>query len=62
MGQSVKSGGRMADVGQGSVDWKRIFAQSGKAGIKHYFVENDEPKSAFDDIKISYDYLHALRF
>ncbi len=62
MGQSVKFGGRMADVGQGSVDWKRIFAQSGKAGIKHYFVENDEPKSAFDDIKISYDYLHALRF
>ena len=62
MGQSVKFGGRMADVGQGSVDWKRIFAQSGKAGIKHYFVENDDPKSAFDDIKISYDYLHTLRF
>src|SRR5437899_4625400 len=53
MGQSVKYGGRMADVGQGSVDWKRIFAQSAKAGIKHYFVENDDPKSAFDDIKIS---------
>jgi sugar phosphate isomerase/epimerase len=62
MGQSVKYGGRMADVGQGSVDWKRIFAQSGKAGIKHYFVENDDPKSAFDDIKISYDYLHDLKF
>jgi sugar phosphate isomerase/epimerase len=62
MGQSVKFGGRMADVGQGSIDWKHIFAQSGKAGIKHYFVENDEPKSAFDDIKISYDYLRTLRF
>jgi len=62
MGQSVKYGGRMADVGQGSVDWKRIFAHSGKAGIKHYFVENDDPKSAFDDIKISYDYLHNLQF
>jgi sugar phosphate isomerase/epimerase len=62
MGQSVKYGGRMADVGQGSVDWKRIFAHSGKAGIKHYFVENDDPKSAFDDIKISYDYLRNLQF
>jgi sugar phosphate isomerase/epimerase len=62
MGQSVKFGGRMADVGQGSVDWKRIFALSEKAGIKHYFVENDDPKSAFDDIKISYDYLHSLQF
>src|SRR5438445_6280238 len=62
MGQSVKYGGRMADVGQGSVDWKRIFAQSAKAGIKHYFVENDDPKSAFDDIKISYEYLAKLQF
>jgi sugar phosphate isomerase/epimerase len=61
-GSSVKIGGRLADVGQGTIDWKRIFAQSDKAGIKHYFVENDEPKSAFDDIKISYDYLHAMRF
>jgi len=25
-------------------------------------VENDYPKSAFDDIKVSYDYLHALSF
>ena len=62
MGQSVKFGGRMADVGQGSINWKNLFAHAGKAGIKHYFVENDDPKSAFDDIKISYDYLHALRF
>jgi sugar phosphate isomerase/epimerase len=62
MGQSVKYGGRMADVGQGSVDWKRIFAHSEQAGIKHYFVENDDPKSVFDDIKISYDYLHTLQF
>jgi sugar phosphate isomerase/epimerase len=59
---SVKFEGRLADVGQGTIDWKHIFAQSGKAGIKHYFVENDDPKSAFDDIKISYDYLNKLRF
>jgi len=50
------------DVGQGSIDWKRLFAHSGNAGIKHYFVENDDPKSAFDDIKISYVYLHNLQF
>jgi sugar phosphate isomerase/epimerase len=62
MGESVKYGGRMADVGQGSIDWKNLFAHAGKAGIKHYFVENDEPKSAFDDIKISYEYLHKLNF
>jgi sugar phosphate isomerase/epimerase len=52
----------MADVGQGSIDWKNLFAHAGKAGIKHYFVENDDPKSAFDDIKISYTYLRDLKF
>jgi sugar phosphate isomerase/epimerase len=62
MGQSVKFGGRMADVGQGSIDWKNLFAHSAKAGIKHYFVENDYPKSEFDDIKISYNYLHDLKY
>ncbi len=61
-GSSVKIGGRLADVGQGTIDWKRIFAHSEKAGIKHYFVENDEPKSAFDAIKTSYDYLAKLQF
>ncbi len=62
MGQTVKYGGHMADVGQGSINWKNLFAHDGKAGIKHYFVENDDPKSAFDDIKISYNYLHELKF
>jgi sugar phosphate isomerase/epimerase len=52
--------GHLTDVGQGEIDWKRIFAQSKKAGIQHYFVENDEPKSPFEDIKISYDYLAKL--
>jgi len=55
-----KKPGHMTDVGQGEIDWKRIFAHSDKAGIQHYFVENDEPKSAFEDIKVSYDYLSKL--
>jgi sugar phosphate isomerase/epimerase len=59
---SVEFKGHLADVGQGSIDWKNLFAHAGKAGIKHYFVENDDPKSAFDDIKISYNYLHDLKF
>jgi sugar phosphate isomerase/epimerase len=62
MGQTVSYNGRMADVGQGSINWKNLFAHDGKAGIKHFFVENDDPKSAFDDIKISYTYLRDLRF
>jgi sugar phosphate isomerase/epimerase len=59
---SVTFKGRLADVGKGQIDWKRILSHSDKAGIKHYFVENDDAKQPFEDIKISYDYLAALRF
>ena len=51
----------LADVGQGSIDWKSIFAQSGNAGIEHYIVENDVAKS-FNDIQVSYQYLNNLRY
>ena len=54
--------GHMADVGQGDIDWKRIFAESDKAGIQHYIVENDYPKSPDEDLRISYEYLAKLTF
>jgi len=52
----------MTEVGAGVIDWKHIFANSGKAGIKHYFVEHDFPKDAFESIKKSYEYLHNLTY
>jgi sugar phosphate isomerase/epimerase len=53
----------ITDVGAGDIiDWKRIFARSKEAGIKHYFVEHDVPKSPFDSLKASYDYLKRLQF
>jgi sugar phosphate isomerase/epimerase len=52
----------MTEVGNGIIDWKRIFAQSGKAGIKHYIVEHDRPAHPFDSIKASYEYLSKLRW
>jgi sugar phosphate isomerase/epimerase len=53
--------GHIANVGSGSIDWKNIFAHSGKAGIEHYFVENDEAKSLADP-QASYEYLSKLQF
>lgn len=53
---------KMKNVGSGVIDWKKIFTASGKAGIKYYFVENDEPQSPFDDIRSSFQYLQNLRF
>jgi sugar phosphate isomerase/epimerase len=52
----------MVDVGQGTIDFAKIFAQREQAGIEYLFVEHDEPKSPFETIKRSYDYLHSLRF
>jgi sugar phosphate isomerase/epimerase len=52
----------LAAVGSGIIDWKRIFAQSDKAGIKHYIVEHDKPAHPFESITESYDYLSKLRW
>ena len=52
----------LTEVGSGIIDWKRIFAQSEKAGIKLYIVEHDHPTAPFDSIKTSYDYLSKLRW
>jgi len=53
---------KMVDVGQGKIDWKRIFAKREQAGIKHFFVEHDQPPQPFQDIAASYRYLSQLEF
>jgi sugar phosphate isomerase/epimerase len=52
----------MTEVGSGTIEWKKIFAQSDKAGIKHYFVEHDHPKDPFASVTASYQYLANVRF
>src|SRR5947207_3122645 len=52
----------MTDVGSGVIDWKAIFAKAEVAGIKHYFVEHDEPMMPMESIQKSYAYLEKLRF
>jgi sugar phosphate isomerase/epimerase len=52
----------VTDVGSGSIDWKRIFAQSTTAGIRHYFVEHDRPARPFESLETSYKYLRNLTF
>jgi sugar phosphate isomerase/epimerase len=53
---------KMVDVGKGTIDFKKIFDQSDKAGIKHYFVEHDQPADPIATIRSSFNYLHALRY
>jgi sugar phosphate isomerase/epimerase len=53
---------KMVDVGKGTIDFRAIFAASEKAGIRHYFVEHDQPADPIATIRNSYNYLHALRY
>ena len=46
------------EVGSGSIDFKKIFAQEEKAGLKYFFVEQDKtPGSPFDSISKSVNYI-----
>lgn len=47
---------RMAPVGQGVIDWKKLFAAARKAGVKNYFVE-----VPLEQLKASYPYLKSLK-
>jgi sugar phosphate isomerase/epimerase len=54
---------KMVDVGDGAIDWGRIFAHAYIGGIDYYFVEHDEPTAPADRaVAKSYNYLRALRF
>lgn len=51
------------ELGNGNVDFKRIFANSKKSGVKHFFVEQDRSTmSPLESLKISMAYLKKLEF
>lgn len=46
------------EVGNGVIDFKKIFAQADKAGMKYFFVEQDStPGDPFDSITKSFNYV-----
>jgi sugar phosphate isomerase/epimerase len=47
-------------VGNGSIDFKSIFAHADTSGMKYFFVEQDKcPGSPFDSITKSIAYIKA---
>lgn len=51
------------EVGRGVIDFRRIFAAAGRAGIEHYFVEQDEtPGPPLSSLRTSLNYLKQLEF
>jgi sugar phosphate isomerase/epimerase len=51
-----------SEVGRGTIDFKKIFVRSKQAGIKHYFVEQDQSAAPVESIKTSFAYLKQLEF
>jgi sugar phosphate isomerase/epimerase len=47
---------KIVPVGQGTLDWKKIFAGAKTGGVKNYFVEMDFPM-----MKVSVPYLRKLQ-
>ena len=52
--------GVMVDVGAGAIDWEEIFGARAIAGIRHYFVEHDDPTDSYASVAASFDYLSRL--
>lgn len=51
---------KFAEVGTGTVDFKKIFANASEAGVKYAFVEQDQITiDPFVSIKKSYDYVKS---
>jgi sugar phosphate isomerase/epimerase len=51
------------DVGNGAIDIPAVLRAAAKAGVKHYFVEQDQtPGDPLAALKLSYDYLSKLKY
>lgn len=54
---------RLAAVGTGDIDFRRIFAAAKTAGLRHFFVENDAApmtRSSLGDIEVSFGNLRTI--
>jgi sugar phosphate isomerase/epimerase len=60
--KDMAASGTMVDAGAGTLPFGKIFAQSKKAGLQHYFVEHDDPADAMASIAASFKNLTALKF
>jgi sugar phosphate isomerase/epimerase len=60
---TTTKGHQGTELGHGFIDYRPIFAEAKKAGIQHYFVEQEPPfveMPALEAAKADYDYLHAI--
>jgi len=60
---TTTDGHQGTELGRGFIDYKPVLAEAQRAGVQHYFVEQEPPfveLPALAAAKADYDYLHAL--
>src|SRR5437762_1420043 len=62
-GMSADEAKRGAELGRGVVDYGPILAAAEKAGLRHYFFEQEGPfhVAPMQAAQVAYDYLRAIR-
>jgi sugar phosphate isomerase/epimerase len=51
---------RMVDPGRGVIDFPAIAARREQAGIRHWFVEHDQPEDPFGTARAGLEYLRGM--
>jgi sugar phosphate isomerase/epimerase len=55
-------GNPFAEIGAGIIDWKRIFSGAKKAGLRYYFVEQDQwDRPPLESARMSCDFLKKFK-
>jgi sugar phosphate isomerase/epimerase len=52
--------GRMVDVGDGVIDFRRILERAGELGTRYAFVEHDRPADPIESVRRSLEHLRRL--
>lgn len=61
--KDMRADGSMAAVGTGTIDFAALFKRKASAGVRHFYVENDQaPAPYLPDITTSFKTLQTLRF
>jgi len=58
----AKTGIPFAEIGHGTIDWKRVFGAAKQAGLRHYFVEQDRwEKPPLECARLSAEFLKKFK-
>ncbi len=60
--KDMNAGGDMTPVGTGVIDFPNIFMHRDEAGIRHFFVEHDNPGDPFASLAAGFEHLRGPRF